>query len=231
MENSSFEIQIETQDELKSLICQDYWHLNKSKKYTYHVRDIAYKYKIPMLTVTEISSQNSKFITKCKYCNDFLNEYQKRSDFKLDEVIIGSLLICQKCLDEINEKEKLIDKEKEIINPKKEKVFDVSKKFEKMENSFLDKVWKDLNEMELETLILITESENKTEIYSKIFYNNKEIGGSYRCKIWSRVNKLERLNLIWIERNIDNKIIEFHILDKLKNELKRKYPELFITKG
>lgn len=226
MENCSFEIQIETQDELKSLICQDYWHLNRSKKYTYQVRDIAYKYAISMISVTEISSKNSKFIIKCKRCKDVSNEYSKRSDFKLEEVIFGSLSICEKCFYEIK-----TEKEKLISNPQKQKPFDTGKKFEKMENSFQDKLWKELNEMELETLIQIAESENKTEIYEKIFYNNKEIGGSYRYKIWSRVNKLESIHLIWVERNNENKIIEFHILEKLKNELKLKYPELFIYKN
>jgi len=230
MKNNRFEIQIETQDKLEFSICQDYWHFNKSEKYTYYVREIATKYGISIINVTEIAIQNSKFISKCINCTKILNQYLKRSDFIIDEIFMNSFSICQECKSEL-EKLKIARNEstkQQILDSKKDKPFDIEKKFEKMENSFQERIWKVLNEMELETLIQIAECESKSEIYDTIFYNNKDIGGSYRYKIWSRVNKLEELNLIWVERNIDNKISEFHILDKLKNQLKLNYPELFI---
>ena len=229
MGNCSFEIQIETEDKLKFLICDDYWHLNKNRKYTYYVKDIAYKYNISMIEVTEIASKNSKFITKCINCKNIINQFIKRSDFSLDDFFNSSIYtFCEECKLEIerlkNERNQNITQIPKIIKP-----FDVGKKFQKMENSFQEKIWRKINEMELETLIQIIESENNTEVFQKIFYNNKEIGGSYRQKIWTRVNRLEELDLIWVERNIENKITEFHFLDKLKSQLKLEYPELFIN--
>lgn len=225
--NNLLKVTISTNDQTLVSICERYWDINKKMKYTYHVRDIAIRFDISLLKVTEIASNNSALITKCGKCSKELNVYRKRKDFHPDELLSLEFFLCKVCLEEYkNQQIKKLKIESEVI---KKPPLTKEQKYKRMSLALERNVWKELDEPHLETLIIIAESNNKTEILSKVFYDNKEINSDFRYKIWTRINRLERIDLIWVEREEDEKIKEFHILDDLRKVLRLKYPHLFLS--
>jgi hypothetical protein len=106
---------------------------------------------------------------------------------------------------------------------------DKDKKYKKMHVAFENRTWDLLTQIELEILVIIAESANRKEIYDKVFYN-LEIGIDLRRNKWERLNVIEKLDLIWMERDSEKKIIHFHILDQVRRQLRFLYPELFFNK-
>jgi len=226
----NLEIKLNTEDKQNIFICQYYWNITDDMKYKYFVKEIAIKFDIPLLKVTEIVSKNSLLIIKCKSCSNIINKFKKRSDFHSDDFLKDEFFICKGCKTENNKrKEEYFTQQKEFQNSKLKKKYFIDKetKIKRMNVSFNNKVLNELSEMELETLILIAESTTKSEILNKIFYDNNLIKSDFREKVWSRINKIESLDLIWVERDVNLKIIHFHILDELKITLKTQFPELF----
>lgn len=103
------------------------------------------------------------------------------------------------------------------------------KKLKLMKLAYDNKEWKNLNEMQLEKLIIISESKTTSEVIKKIFYGN-DPRGDYAQKIWrNELNKLEELNLLWVIRSKNGgKILSFYVIEELVNELKTTYPDLFL---
>lgn len=222
-----FTIVLNTDDITLTTICERYWDINKKMKYTYHVRDIAIRFDISLLKVTEIASSNSALITKCGKCSKELNVYRKRKDFHPDELLSLEFFLCKVCLEEYkNQQIKKLNVENGVI---KRPSLTKEQKYKRMKLALERDVWKELDEPHLETLIIIAESNNKKEILSKVFYDNKEINSDFRYKIWTRINRLEKIDLIWVEREEEEKIKEFHILDDLRKVLRLKYSHLFLT--
>jgi hypothetical protein len=233
MIKSNFELRINTNNETDLLICDYYWIISKEMKYVYYVKDIANRFDIPLLEVTRRVSKNATFIVKCKKCASLINEFKKRSDFQLDEITLPQFNLCKKCFIEYEIQQNHLSQtspKPSIQNPVKSGFvkIDKEKKHLKMEISLKNHSWYDLNEMELESLVIIAESLNLKEIYNKLFYNIPDITSDLRYVIWKRINKLEAMDLIWVERDENAKILNFYILEELKRILKLKYPELFL---
>lgn len=222
-----FKIAISTNDETLVDICERYWDINKKMKYTYHVRDIAIRFDIPLLKVTDIASNNSSLTTKCRLCSDDINTFIKRKDFHPDELLSQDFFLCKNCHEE--------QKNRELIKSTVEKIviqrlpLDKEQKYKRMDIALQKSTWKELDEPHLETLIIIAECGTKDEIFSKVFYDNKDINSDFRYKIWTRINNLEKADHIWVERDENQKIITFHILSDLRKVLRLKYPHLFLS--
>ncbi|PJJ09829.1 hypothetical protein CLU83_3207 [Flavobacterium sp. 1] len=222
-----FTIVLNTDDISLIAICERYWDINKKMKYTYHVRDIAIRFDISLLKVTEIASSNSALITKCVKCSQELNVYRMRKDFHPDELLSLEFFLCKVCLEDYkNQQITKLKVEKEVI---KKPPLTKEQKYKRMNLALERNFWNELDEPHLETLIIIAESNNKTEILSKVFYDNKDINSDFRYKIWTRINYLEKVDLIWVERDENQKIKEFHVLDDLCKVLRTKYSHLFLS--
>lgn len=225
--NNLLAINISTSDETLVDICERYWDINKKMKYTYHVRDIANRFDIPLLKVTDIASSNSSLTIKCRLCSDNINIYTKRKGFHPDELLSSDFFLCKNCHQQ--------QKNRELIKSTVEKIaiqklpLNREQKYKRMNIALEKSTWKELDEPHLETLIIIAECNTKDEIYSKVFYDNKDINSDFRRKIWTRINNLEKADLIWVERGENQKIITFHILHDLRKVLKLKYPHLFLS--
>ena len=224
---SLLKVIISTSDEELVSICERYWDINKKMRYTYHVRDIAFRFDISLLKVTEIASNNSALVSKGKDCAAQLNIYKKRKDFHPDELLSSEFFLCKTCLEEYKSQQVLKTQVQKPIF--KKTPINKEQKYKRMNLALETDVWKELDEAHIETLIIIAESQNKSEVLSKVFYDNREINSDFRQKIWSRMNNLEKMNLIWIENDDQFKIKEFHILDDLRKVLRLKYPYLFLT--
>jgi len=94
-----------------------------------------------------------------------------------------------------------------------------------------DPILKTLTESEYQTLKLIVTHQIKSKIYSTAFQ-----GDPYNKNVWKIVNKLERLNLIHVGRNINGGVISFDFdptliyeLDNYKNLNKQSNKNSFLT--
>ena len=82
---------------------------------------------------------------------------------------------------------------------------------------------------ELDALIAICEHEgDKKLIYSELFKGASH-SSTYGQQVWKRINRIEDLKLIWIERDPNKKIIaeSFLFHEDLKTILKDQFPNEF----
>ena len=105
----------------------------------------------------------------------------------------------------------------------------LSDNFNELEAAFKMKKWVDLNDAQLDALIVICESNGmKSNIYEHLFKGATH-GSNYGKQVWAKINALEDKKLVWIERDVDNKVLHFHFHNDLKTELKEALPQLFTS--
>lgn len=225
MNNPFIEVKFKTTDISNHPMCIDYWHISLKVKFVYSVRDIAYKYKLPMTQVTKTVMDNAVMIVRCIHCNAAVNQYSKRSDFHPDDFSKPEFFSCVECL-RLKQNSQIISEVQQQTEGKKLATIDRKKIFEKMQIAVEKRMWYNLSQIELEILIIIAESSDRKDIYEKVFYG-LDINSDLRRNKWNAISKIEKLHLIWLERDGANKIIHFHILNEAQQALRLRYPELF----
>ena len=64
---------------------------------------------------------------------------------------------------------------------------------------------------------------------SKVFYNH-DSRGEYGKKLWNIIHRLDKLGLIWIEKNEDGKINHIHKHGQLYTKMAELFPHLVIKR-
>jgi hypothetical protein len=215
MKKRSLKIEYLTVEEPNHSICMDYWEITDSLHYHYKVRELSNKYKVYPNGISQIVQSNSVLIVHCGNCEKKVGEYKKRSDFELNVHQEANEILCEDCrLD--YQKLKIAE-----INEAKWAAMDIAARTEK---------YKNLNQSELETLVEIVESKTKNETVKKVF-KGADMNGEYGQIIWKRINLLEKMDLIWVEREFGgSKIKNYHVNGNLRRKLKDEYSYLFAPK-
>lgn len=100
---------------------------------------------------------------------------------------------------------------------------------QELQNSFKLKKWLTLSETEIDTLIVVCElNGDPHSVYSSLL----GIGGNHSTpqgkQMWRTLDSLSQQWFIWVERE-GKKVIKFHFLDELKDELKQNLPHLYLS--
>jgi hypothetical protein len=225
MNNPFIEVKFKTTDTTHHPMCLDYWNMSINLKFVYSVRDVASKYRLPMMQVTKTVMDNAVMVVKCIHCNEPVNQYAKRSDFHPDDFRKPEFFSCAKCL-RLEQNRQVVCEVQRQTGEKNPATVDKKKVDEKMKIAVENRMWNNLSQIELEILIIIAESSDRREIYEKVFYG-LDINSDLRRNKWNAISKIEKLHLIWLERDGGNKIIRFHILEETKGMLRLLYPDLF----
>ena len=213
MNQESFKVEYLTDEEPNLSICKDYWEIIDNLQYHYKVKELSNKYDIYPNGISQIVQSNSTLTIHCENCDNKVGEYKKRSDFEISVYQETKEILCEDCH---SDKHKLIAAE--IIQ----------EKLDAMEMAVKTEKYKELNQMERETLIEIVESRTKKEVVKKVF-KGADMRGDYGQKIWKRINLLDDMDLIWVEREVGgSKIINYHVNGKLRQKLRNEYSHLFM---
>jgi hypothetical protein len=209
-------INLNTEIPVEIEIIEDYWKIDEQLGYVYPANEIAKKFGITVPKITGLVSTKSSLTLTCIKCENEIGEYQKRTDFSLQDFQNLGEIICENCIGE---------KRKEEI--KKDSIENKEEVLAAMDVAFQTEAWKLLDIMELETLIIVAESKDKKEIYDKLF-KGADVNGDYAKSIWNRLNRLHEKKLIWVERTEDRKIVDIHIKGELVERLRVDYSYFFM---
>ncbi len=217
-----YEIKILTDDNTIKKICELFWKIKGFKdKYEFEktVQEIAKENQLKSSQISQIAKVNSELWVNCTSCDiPFL--VKNRTEWK--KLVSGEFFFqsdCQNC----KEKKNQIDRGSAISKLYAQKNLE-------LERAFKAKRWKLCDRESIEILIIIAEGFNLKMINQELFrpiIANKDFGKLQ----WRRINKLEELGLIWVEKQnpFENtgKVKEFHILNRLREVLHKKYREEF----
>lgn len=197
---------LETTGDLEKEIATNYWALGNGK-FLNKPTVIAERYNLSVaklkFLIKDISSM-TRIFDNCIDCNI------ERSDTVDSQTsFVSTYRIKDRC-DDCTLKHDLELKE-QSINRKRIRTEIKQNNFDEAINN---QNWKKLTDSEYQILNLIITHQTKSKIYSFVFKDdplNKDI--------WRLVNKLESLNLIFIERGLYDRIIDFHFDPRLKDRI------------
>jgi len=213
MNQKIFKIELLTDKKLNRTICEEYWEITDNLQYKYKVKELSDKHDIYPNGISRLVQTNSNLSIYCKNCCNMVGQYNKRSDFELSAYQVTNDILCEDCY---------LDKEKLIA------AAITQRKLNDMEMAAKTGKYKELNQFELKTLIEITESRTKKEVVKKVF-KGADLSGNYAQNIWKKINLLDDMNLIWVEREVGgSRIINYHVNGKLRQMLRNEYPDLFM---
>ncbi|MFC4633479.1 hypothetical protein ACFO3O_06150 [Dokdonia ponticola] len=208
-------------EDIDKSIIKDYWAIDEtSRKWRYNINVVAKKHRMSMPNVSAYAKENSRLKLYCSKCKTLIGDYKLKSEINWQDFELGDKIECDDCANQKVEsnkelREKIIIKEIEI-KP------DIA---EKMNIAFKTEQWQDLNQPELEVLIKVAESTTTKEIFSKVF-PDENWKSDYNKSWWQILNRLDRMNLIWIERKENRKIIDIHKHGRLYKTLLKEFPDL-----
>lgn len=207
----SVKLNIETKEDKYRNLCEKYWEFDDfDYKFKNTVNSLAKEYNISTKKITDIVSVSSSITFFCEACGCEIKSYYIRSNINFENLYFRNQCLCQKC--------KLSGTKNKKIN-KEEKLFN-------LEFATKNKKWEKLDNREIELLTIITKCKTKKEVMSQLF-NGIKYNNDYSKVIWDRLNRLDDMELIWIERDIDNHIVEFHTDSKLKEILEKEFPQFY----
>lgn len=215
-------------DEDERSIIMDYWQYEYPFYSTYLLDHLVSKYDLPKRRITNLVGQKSFAELFCGNCKSSMGKFRNRTELNLSRFVEAGNVYCENCIGE-------------FINPtiKVKEVIKEIPKYYKLESQISDYLklglelqkWKQLDDLELETLIKITENTSKNATLKSIL-PDKDWKSIYNEKYWNILNKLEELRLIYIERvsKEDRKIVNFHYHARLYEILKEENPQLFLKR-
>lgn len=187
-------------------IAINYWALDNGK-FLNKPTAIAERYNLSLtklkFLINDISSM-TRIFDNCIDCNI------ERSDVVESQTSFTSLYRIKDRCDDCTLKHDLELKE-QSINRKRIRAEIKQNNFDEAINN---QNWKKLTDSEYQILNLIITHQTKSKIYSFVFK-----GDPLNKNIWRLVNKLESLNLIFIERDLYDRIIDFHFDPRLKDKI------------
>lgn len=92
--------------------------------------------------------------------------------------------------------------------------------------AILNQAWKKLDLDELRLLVILSKCKTKQEVVNQVFMGRLQ-GSKESQEIWSKINLLDEMGLIWVERTEDKKIIDYHVSGKLKEILEEEFPDFY----
>jgi len=194
-------------------LCEKYWDFDSlDYNFKHTVKSIAEEYNISTRSVSEIISCTCSITFFCEICGCEIKSYTKRSTIIFENLYFKNQCICNKC--------KLTGKLNRTTTNRDEM-------FSRLEIAIKNQDWKKLNKKELELLVILTKCKTKQEVMRQVFQGMK-FDNDYSKTIWNRLNLLDEMGLIWVERTEDKKIIDFHTSGKLKEELEKEYPKFYL---
>lgn len=215
----SFQLSIETADDRTKEIASFYWAINDGK-FQNKPTDILKKYNLSLKELRLVISGCSYIARVLHNCNDCGKErsdqVNSQSTFKYVSVR------CSDCSLKRSEDMEQFYMDQDMLADTEQQNFD------EVTN---DPILKTLTESEYQILKLIVTHQIKSKIYSTAFQ-----GDPYNKSVWKIVNKLERLNLIHVGRNINGGVVSFDFdptliyeLDNYKNLNKQSNKNSFLT--
>ncbi len=203
-------------------IIHEYWEVDSEIiGWKNPVQKIAKLNSTSMGYVSRYTKENSRFELYCTECSNQIVKCNLRSGLNWFDFLSGNEIRCENCFSkpQVNIIHKTVVKE---IEP-------TFKSGKKMNIAFETKQWVDLNQPELEVLIKVAECKSRSEVYSKVF-PDENLRSSYNTFYWRILNRLDDLNLIWIDREEDGSIIQFHTHGNLYKTLLKDFPDLFLPR-
>lgn len=194
-------------------LCEKYWEfdsLDYSFKHT--VKSLAEEHRVSTRSVTEIISVTSSITFFCEICGCEIKSYTNRSSIIFENLFFKNQCICKDC--------KRTGKLNRTTTNRDEML-------SQLEIAIKNQDWKKLNSRELELLAILTKCKTKQEVMHKVFQGMK-FDQNYSQTLWERINLLNEMGLIWVERTESKKIIDFHTSGKLKEELEKEYPQFYL---
>ena len=209
-------------NDIDKKIIREYWEVDtKTIGWRNTVQKIAEWNSTSMRNVSSYTKENSRFELYCTECENLIVTCNLRSGINWFDFLSGSEIRCESCQSkpQVNIVTKTVIKE---VEP-------VFKSAKKMNIAFKTEQWLNLNQPELEVLIKVAESKTRSEVYSKVF-PDENLRSQYNLFYWRILNRLDDLNLIWIDREDDGSIIQFHTHGNLYNTLLKEYPDLVMKR-
>jgi hypothetical protein len=195
MQSEKITISTTPNDEIGEELILNYWEFD-GKDFCFSVKSLAEKanlapHKLPLL----ISKYSQVTIDKgmCECGKHIVETIENRTEYKeVQKYLKPNIAIdCQECKKRADEERKT--KLYEL------KATQYSEKFFELESALLEKRWTKLTDQEIEALYIIGRSSSKNEIFRSLFPNNTNTAESKQT--WRILNKLDRLALIWMERD------------------------------
>jgi len=206
-------LNIKTEETEYKEICEKYWDFDSlDYSFKHSVNSIAEHYNISNRRVTDIVSIRCSITFNCEICGCEINSYKMRSSVNFEDIFFKNQCICKKC------------KSAEKLN---RTTFNRDEMLSRLEIAIKNQDWKKLNERELELLVIMTKCKTKQEVLQQVFQGMK-FDSNYSKTQWERLNLLDSMGLIWIERTESKKIIDFHTSGKIKKELEIEYPQYYL---
>lgn len=192
--------------ELDSKIINEYWEIRDNKLQN-SPREISAKYSLELHVLINKVKENSKCIFEegnCKDCQKRLTR-EVYSHTSFNSIIkMRPIVTCSRCSQ--------IEYDRESEERKLEEIYNITKK---LELGIQSKNWKKLTENEFDILKQIIEYKDKKTIIKHLFK-----GDFYDKKIWRIVNKIEKLGLIYVNRDDFSSVISFDFYHDLKEKIK-----------
>lgn len=192
--------------EQETQICYAYWDIIISEaKYRYSVAQIAKRHNLKSNKVTEIIKRVCLVQFSCYHCRQKIMEIKLRSNINLEDHIYEGMFVHNEC--------------RRLINATKNRIA-------ALYTAIQTESWRKLNKHELDALTIITKHKTKSVIIREISSLNK-FSKNTNDKLWTTINLLELMQLIWVER-VDGHIVNFHHHPHLKRKLEEYTPENFL---
>lgn len=202
-------------------IIDKYWELDEFfNRWQNDVNDIGHFFSIPKQEVSKYVKENSSLNIYCAICGKIIIQCKLRNDFNWYDYGKKNEICCESCK---------VPPTVIVKNTEVRYVVSNLDKGQKMNIAIETQQWLDLNDIELEVLIKVAESKSKHEIYSKVFLD-ENINSESSTYFWAILERLNDMNLIWIDRDENKKITNIHKHGNLYNTLLDKYPHLIIKR-
>ncbi|MCL9804613.1 hypothetical protein NAT51_03710 [Flavobacterium amniphilum] len=195
-------------DAISKEILNKYW-LNENGEFIHKVNNLSKEYSLTSFKITELVKNHSTFFKSkiCERCRiEYFEKIETRGKLKGD----FREILCENC--------KQIQKEQSIKIINDEKQNQISNRLNIFNKSFNEKNWEKLNRNEFEIYEKIIANKTLKNIKQNIFKND-----FYCQSTWSVFNKLERLNLIIIERHHNKTVLNICFDERVENVIAKNY--------